>query len=265
MNTRVLNITDLHVIPEVGGDIYGVDSYSTLQRVLDRGLSFDPDLVIVTGDMVEHGDTESYKRVRQLLSPIGLPVFVLPGNHDSPDHLASDLCGGNIQFVDFCDQGGWRMIFLDSHVDGQGYGDLSEVQHSKLREALEESPQLNVLVALHHTPIAPCPSFNCQLNGARGFIEYLSSWPNVRVVIAGHAHVACEAQYKKLRVMTTPATSAQCIHEPAHSCKDLVDFQVSHRLDPSRHGFRILDLDSDGTFCTEVHWVNNPTAMDVSC
>lgn len=265
MTTRVLNITDLHVIPEIGGEIYGIDPLLSLQRVLDRGLLFDPDLIIVTGDMVEHGDTESYVRVRQVLDSIGLPVFVLPGNHDLPEVMMKDLCGGNIQFVDFYDQDGWRLIFLDSHVQGQGYGALSVDQQSLLKNALESSGQLNVLVALHHTPIAPCPSFNCQLSGARDFLENLSSWPNARAVIAGHAHVACEAQYKMLSVMTTPATSAQCIHEPAESCTDLVDFHVSHRLDPSRHGFRILDLEPGGRFSSKVHWVDNPSAADVSC
>ncbi|MFK7760390.1 MAG: metallophosphoesterase [Phycisphaerales bacterium] len=263
MSTRVLNITDLHVIPEIGGEIYGVDSYMSLERVVERGLSLNPDLVIVTGDMVEHGDTESYNRVRHLLSSFDLPVFVLPGNHDLPERMKHDLCGGNIHCVDFYDHDGWRLIFLDSHVEGKGYGKLSADQQLMIHKALEESSSLQVLVALHHTPIAPCPSFNCQLTGAREFLEDLSLWPNVRAVLAGHAHVECDARYKHIHVMTTPATSAQCVHEPAVSCKDLVDFQASHHLDPSKHGFRILDLESDGTFRSEVHWVLNPDTQEV--
>ena len=157
------------------------------------------------------------------------------------------------------------MIFLDSHVDGQGYGKLSDEQQSLLQKALEQSSSRQVLVALHHSPIAPCPSFNCQLVGAGEFLDYLSSWSNVRAVIAGHAHMECDARFNGIQVMTTPATSAQCIHEPAATCKDLVDFHASHRLDPSMHGCRILDLDSIGTFRSEVHWVTNPTTNESSC
>jgi len=259
ISTRILNITDLHIIPKIGGDIYGVDSFASLQRVLAHGIAMDPDLIIVTGDLVEHGDSASYLRLRQLLRSTSLPIFVLPGNHDSPDLIAKDLCGKNIQFAGFHDQGEWRMIFLDSHVDGQGYGKLSVEQQSHLQKILEQSSSRHVLVALHHTPIAPCPSFNCQLIGAGEFLEYLSSWSNVHAVIAGHAHIECEARFKGIQVMTTPATSAQCIHEPAITCKDLVDFHASHHLDPSRHGFRILDLAPNGTFRAEVHWVTNPT------
>ena len=265
MSTRILNITDLHVIPEIGGEIYGIDSFASLERVLECGLSLDPDLIIVTGDMVEHGDCASYLRVGQLLRSTGLPVFVLPGNHDSPKHMARDLCGENIRYVDHHDQGGWRMIFLDSHVDGQGYGKLSIEQQKLLEKSLEHSSSLHVLVTLHHTPIAPCPSFNCQLVGAGEFLELLSSRANVRAVIAGHAHVECDARYKGIQVMTTPATSAQCIHEPASTCKDLENFHASHRMDRSRHGFRILDLGSDGALRSQVHWLPSFTTEESFC
>lgn len=265
MSIKILNITDLHIISAIGGEVYGVDSFESLQRVLDLGLSLNPDLIIATGDLVEHGDSASYLRLHQLLRSTGIPVFVLPGNHDSPQIITEELCGENIQFIDSHDQGGWRMIFLDSHVDDQGYGELSPAQLCRLHEALEQSASLHVLVAIHHTPIAPCPSFNCQLVGAGELLETLASWPNVRAVISGHTHIECDARFKGIQVMTTPATSVQCIHEPAATCTDLVDFHASHHLDTSRHGFRILDLEADGTFRSEVHWVVNPTAKESSC
>jgi len=265
MSTRVLNITDLHIIPEINGDFYGVDPFASLQRVLELGIAQNPDLIIVTGDMVEHADSPSYLRLRELLISTGLPTFVLPGNHDSPELIAKDLCSESIQLTDFHDQADWRLIFLDSHVDAQGYGKLSAEQQAQLQRTLEQSASRHILIALHHTPIVSCPSFNCQLVGAAEFLEQLSSWPNVRVVIAGHTHMECSAKYKDIQVMTTPATSVQCAHEPAATCTDLIDFHASHRLDPSRHGFRILDLESDGTFRSQVHWVANPTAAESSC
>jgi len=85
----------------------------------------------------------------------------------------------------------------------------------------------------------------------------LSTSPNVRAVIGGHAHADFHARFKGIEVMTTPATSAQCIHEPAATCRDLVDFHASHRLDPSRHGYRILELGAGGAIHSEVHWVAN--------
>ena len=81
---RVLNITDLHIVPSRGGHIYGVDPFVSLQGMLDAGMALNPDLVIARGDLVEHSDSASYLRLRQLLSATALAVFVLPGNHDSP-------------------------------------------------------------------------------------------------------------------------------------------------------------------------------------
>ncbi len=260
MSIRILQITDFHIVPDQEGDFCGINPLASLKRVLEHGLAAAPDLIIATGDLVEHGDSASYIRVGKLLQSTGLPVFVLPGNHDSPEHITKDLCGENIHFTDVHDQESWRLIFLDSQVEGQGYGQLSTQQQSLLKNALEQSESRNILVALHHTPITPCPSFNCQLVGASEFLEELSSWPNVRAVIAGHAHTQCAARYKDIEVMTTPATSIQCVHQPATTCKDLIDFNASHTLDPSRHGYRILDLAPDGTFNTEVHWIPNPAS-----
>ena len=255
MGTRILQITDLHVVPEAMGDFCGVDPLASLRGVLEDGMAKDPDLIIVTGDLVECGDAESYSRVGEILRSTSLPVFVLPGNHDSPEHISRDLCGGNIHFRDVHDIDEWRLIFLDSHVDGKGYGELSEDQKSRLGAALGGAGDRYVLVALHHTPIAPCPSFNCQLVGAREFLDGLSSYSNVRAVISGHAHVECKARFHGIEVMTTPATSIQCVHEPAPSCKDLVGFEEAHTLDATRHGYRILDLEPDGILNTEVHWI----------
>lgn len=255
MSTRILQITDLHIVPDGEGDFCGVDPYRSLERVLDDALARAPDLIIATGDLAECGDAATYLRLGQLLRSTGIPVFVLAGNHDSPEHIAKELCGGNIHFTDVHDLGEWRLVFLDSHVDGKGYGELSSEQSMRLKDALEQSAARHVLVALHHTPIAPCPSFNCQFGGAREFLEELSSWANVRAVIAGHAHVDCKARFHGIEVMTTPATSVQCVHEPAASCTDLVGFEESHTLDASRHGYRILELEPDGTLSTEVHWI----------
>jgi Icc protein len=257
---RILHISDLHIVPGVGEEIYGVDSFASLERVLHQGSSADPDLIVATGDLTERGDTESYLRLQKLLLSIGLPVFVVPGNHDSPRRMASDLCRDRIRFEGVHDQAGWRLIFLDSRVRGEPHGRISADQQAELQRSLRAAPHLHALVALHHTPISPCPSFGCQLLGASEFLAHLSSHPNARVVIAGHSHIAAEARFQELRVVTTPSTCAEAIHEPAGSCPDLVDFWASHRFSQARHGYRILELEPNGAFSSKVHWLANPVA-----
>ena len=257
---RLLHISDLHIVPGVGEEIYGVDSFSSLERVLLQGTASGPDLIIATGDLSERGDTESYRRLQKLLLSTGLPVFVVPGNHDSPRRMANDLCGGRIQLTDAHDQDGWRLVFLNSRVRGEPHGEISADQQRQLERVVLAAPQYHVLVALHHTPISPCPLFGCQLIGASEFLNRLSSYSNARAVIAGHSHIEAEARFESLRVVTTPSTCAEAIHEPASRCSDLVDFWGSHRFSQARHGYRIVELETNGAFSSKVFWVDNPVA-----
>ena len=142
---RILHISDLHIVPGVGDEITGVDSFASLERVLHQGSSADPDLIVATGDLTERGDTESNLRIQKLLLSIGLPVFVVPGNHDSPRRMASDLCRDRIRFEGVHDQAGWRLIFLDSRVRGEPHGRISADQQAELQRSLRAAPQLHAL------------------------------------------------------------------------------------------------------------------------
>src|SRR5258708_13669381 len=89
-------ITDMHIKPE-GVLAYGrVDTAPYLARAVSHLLALRPrpDLVLATGDLVDGGRPEEYPRLRDLLAPRPMPVYLIPGNpHDrdplpalSPDH-----------------------------------------------------------------------------------------------------------------------------------------------------------------------------------
>src|SRR5204863_3855293 len=46
-----------------------------------------PDVTVVTGDLVDHGEPAEYGQLRRLLAPLQMPVFVIPGNHDDREKL----------------------------------------------------------------------------------------------------------------------------------------------------------------------------------
>src|SRR5690348_11969552 len=41
-----------------------------------------PDIVIITGDCTDKGKPEEYQRLKEILSPLKMPVYLIPGNHD---------------------------------------------------------------------------------------------------------------------------------------------------------------------------------------
>ena len=52
-----------------------------------------PDITIVTGDLVDHGEAAEYEHLQRMLAPLAMPFFVIPGNHDARDPLRAAFHG----------------------------------------------------------------------------------------------------------------------------------------------------------------------------
>src|ERR1044072_1091540 len=100
----IAQITDLHV----GFDPVDPDEYNKqrLDHVLEKILDGPnkPDLMLVTGDLTERGDPESYQRCKDLLSACPFPWHPIPGNHDLRTNFSRAFPdiptpGGFVQYV----------------------------------------------------------------------------------------------------------------------------------------------------------------------
>lgn len=79
---RVVHLTDIHVSRVVSQDY--------LERTFDQVAELDPDLVLVTGDLMTSRDLEQVEPVVSLfrrLDPDKRAIFVTPGNHDYGRHV----------------------------------------------------------------------------------------------------------------------------------------------------------------------------------
>src|SRR5947207_1143204 len=80
----IAQLSDPHV-PAPGKLLYGrVDTAAFFARAVHAVAALDPlpDLVVLTGDLVDEGEPEEYAHLRELLAPLRMPVFAIPGNHD---------------------------------------------------------------------------------------------------------------------------------------------------------------------------------------
>src|SRR5438309_8597200 len=87
----IAQITDMHIKPE-GVLAYGrLDTAPYLRRAVAHLLALKPrpDVVLATGDLVDGGLPEEYRRLHDLLAPLSMPVYLIPGNHDNRDALAA--------------------------------------------------------------------------------------------------------------------------------------------------------------------------------
>ena len=81
----VIQLSDPHILAS-GELLYGrFDTAEFLARSVAEINRLDPlpDVAVITGDLVDHGEPAEYEHLRALLSPLAMPVFVIPGNHDA--------------------------------------------------------------------------------------------------------------------------------------------------------------------------------------
>ncbi|MGO2747726.1 metallophosphoesterase [Microbacterium sp.] len=207
---RILHLSDTHFSGD-GGRHYGVvDTAEHLRRALAHVGHLLFDLVVVSGDVSEDGTVESYRRIREQITPWaqarGARVVYAMGNHDDRESFRTVLGGGQpdageqelpgidldrpVASVTRTD--GWRVIVLDSSVPGAGYGDLELEQRQFLREALETPSERGTVVVVHHPPVPAQTDLLQALaldeQDASELVEIVRG-TDVRVILSGHYHL----------------------------------------------------------------------------
>lgn len=223
----LVQLTDLH-IREPGRLAYGrIDTAPYLQHAVQSVLRLRqvPDAVVITGDLSDFGRAEEYAHLAQLLAPLSMPVYLMPGNHDERDQLRRSFPthtylgqGGFIQYS--VNVGGLRLLAIDTCVPGQSHGALCEDRLAWLETQLEASSHEPVVIAMHHPPFRTLIGHMDQiglLEGAAALEALVTRFPNVERVICGHLHRAIDVRFGGTIASTSPA--------PAH--------QVALDLDPN--------------------------------
>jgi len=249
---RLLHLSDLHVTTP-GTMASGVLDTCALLRdavdlLLDRRAAIGPlDAVLVTGDISDDGTAASYAEARLMLDRLGLPLLVVPGNHDRRDALRtafSDLVGmptiGPIDWVR--DIGATRIIGLDTLVEGQGGGRLEESSLMHLSEALHTWTERSVVVALHHPPLRTGILFMdaIGLDDMSALGGILQRFDRRLLVVAGHVHGVYHGRIGGHPVVTAPAICSAFTLDRRHDAP--VGFVSGPR------GCAILDSADDGVW-----------------
>jgi len=172
-----------------------------------------PDLVLMTGDLTEHGDAESYARLAAALAPLECPCWPIPGNHDQREplvaafpHVARD--GGFLHYALEFD--GFRVIMLDTLEPGRHGGAFCESRASWLSEKLAERPDTPTLIAMHHPPFPagipwmdtdPAEPWVARLAAA------LAGHRQVVALTSGHVHRAATSAWAGIPAMICPSTA----------------------------------------------------------
>jgi Icc protein len=219
--------------------------------------------MVVTGDLAEDELTGTYSRSLKFFSEQAFPVYVLPGNHDNLSNMRFAFAGSGIGVMESAELGNWKLLMLNSKVDGKSHGFIERESLRALECELVAASDQPVLIALHHSLTTLCLSSVCQLTNSDELIAFLHKFQNVKLVISGHNHESVSKKSQHISLLTTPSSFGQFWHARAGQSENHEDFWASHKLDSSRHGYRVIDLQENGTFATEVHWVSSvPSVAD---
>jgi 3',5'-cyclic-AMP phosphodiesterase len=212
-------ISDTHI--KTGGKLaYGiVDTARMLERCVADILKLpqQPDAVIATGDLVDYGLPAEYALLRELLAPLTMPLYLMPGNHDEragmreafPDHAYLRQWDPFIQYA--IDEHAVRIVALDSVIPRQGGGTLCSQRLAWLDRTLAESPDKPTVVALHHPPFTTGIGHMdlVGFDNAEGLAAVIGRHPQVERVIAGHLHRPITARFAGTVASTCPSPAHQ--------------------------------------------------------
>jgi 3',5'-cyclic-AMP phosphodiesterase len=107
------------VIAHVSDNHFGNEEQEPTARnaaVMDHLLAMDPrpDVLVVSGDVADHGLPEEYAAARAWLDRWDGPLAVCPGNHDVRSAFVAGL---GIETRTVVEAAGSRFVLLDSLVD----------------------------------------------------------------------------------------------------------------------------------------------------
>ncbi len=215
----IAQITDLHIRPRGENANFLVNTNAMLKDCVEaiQQLNRHPDVVLATGDLTDAGLVSEYEMLRELLEPLEMPVYLIPGNHDSrtnmrkcfPDHSYLPSGDGFLHYV--IDDYPVTLIGLDTVVQGHGYGDMCPDRLAWLDQQLARHSDKPVVIFMHHPPfptgITGMDRINC--NNGPAMADIVRRYPNVERVLVGHHHRPIQIRWAGTIGSVAPSSAHQ--------------------------------------------------------
>jgi 3',5'-cyclic-AMP phosphodiesterase len=220
--TKVALISDLHVMPPTTNKDQRLFPLR-LAKTIEAVNAANVDLVLVAGDLTEHGTPQEYGLFRSQMRRFSAPVFYVPGNHDVGNKSmpgkqpgpgfgrirAYELDCGKSFFVHDC--AGVRVIGLNSSLFGS-HTAREKQMWAFLEDQLEKPAKRPTLLLQHYPPFmkkADEPGgdyFNLEPY-PRARLLALAQQGGVKAILSGHLHHGLTNYANGMVLLTTPPIS----------------------------------------------------------
>ena len=210
---RIVQVTDCHLPLDPQTSYRGQNADRNLASLMPALRRWQPDLLLVTGDVSEDGSAAAYGRVSAQLSTAGAPVLALPGNHDDPSVMRRYSPQGAWDGVHSHGLRNWQLLLLDSTVRGGVPGFQAPATLEALDRHLREDRAAHVLLALHHQPVAVGSPWidRYPLQNPEALFRIVDRSPRVKCIVWGHVHQDFETRRGDLLLLGSPSTVANSL------------------------------------------------------
>lgn len=245
---RVLHVTDPHLFADPAGSLRGTVTLSSFQSVLAHFESSEwpADFMAMTGDVIQDSSSGAYDQFRDLVEPLDLPIFCVPGNHDVRGLMRDALSEPPFRYCATLRRDNWLVVGIDSCVHDSAQGCIDDAEMRRLEDIISSTDAEHVLVCLHHPPLPMGSTWldTVGLSNREEFLQIITQSGLVRAAIFGHVHQDFDQRHESIHIIGTPST-----------CRQFKAGSDEFELDDNPPAYRRIDLHSDGTVQSELIWL----------
>lgn len=247
--SKFIHITDSHLLDHPDDEFYGLNTLKSLETVLSQSLVRypDTDFILFTGDISQTGSKRSYNIFQSIIQQYDLPLYCVPGNHDSPGLLQKLIPTSPVDAISIINFSSFSLVLVNSQVAGQNYGKINQRCLRRLEEHLHLNQHQLTIVAIHHPPISVNSKWldELGLQNQAELLHIINKNPGNALVLSGHVHQEVDYRRDRLRILTTPSTC----HQFEANC----DHMNRTKTPPA---YRYVCLAKSHSIETQVHYVD---------
>ncbi|UYM13863.1 phosphodiesterase [Endozoicomonas euniceicola] len=262
---RFIHLSDPQLIP-AGEMNYDINPQLRIRQCIDAILSdcasLPLDFAVITGDLTHWGEEVAYKVLREELSRLPFPVYMLMGNHDHreafstvfPEHPTDDN-SGFVQYV--LDSAAGRMIFLDTLDAGKRSGVLCQQRLQWLERKLADSEGQPVYLFMHHPPFTVGLSVmdDDNLVNSDEFLKIVNPYrTQIRHIFFGHLHRTVTGSWHGI--------SYSCPLSPVHQTAFEFDNKKPAYVSPEPPAYHLVELKPEQVVVHSRLFLHSEPAID---
>lgn len=211
----IAQMTDIHIgfdpdaKPE---ELNRIRFRDTLERLIKA--PNEPDMLVLSGDLTDRGDRDSFDKIAEQLKDIPWPIHPLVGNHDKREEMLRvfpDCPSTDEGFVQYAiEQDGLRILMLDTFEPGRHGGAFCESRARWLADELNGHPDTPTLIFMHHPPIIsgigwmdPGPNEPWMVRLG----EAMKGHNQIEAIHCGHLHRPIQTRFHGIPLGVTPSVA----------------------------------------------------------